>query len=493
MPARDETALQEYVRTSVRRVAWMREILRSLGINVAAGDLGKKGQAGLAACRTELLRIAATHPVFLSLALDAWELAGADDDEEEGGEDEADGVHPQASLLPAPDENALYDQFPTIEDLADLRWLPVSGEYAAAGGDAEPIAQGELGIQLAKALEQIAALQISQADLESSLERRARAQAVQLFKDSNAGVAEVTLVGGRQSRRERHAATAFELHPEFAVGPWDRTVRYENEFEEPATARDFEAVLFNCNMRADDHARLQKQAGVVPDIWRNPPKFSAKDVSLLDAAGQKRDEDWTSEQETLLRPLKPVVRALDFVARALEHVDNSEHDDSLDDFESREISAASAAELLDALRQARSTLSDCVHSTAFQVTKIQKLRDTSLQTAVAGGEYELEDELDGADWVRDTSDLHSRAQTVRSVRKDLGKLGGKRHPNGQPRPGGGGARDGGKPKLSQWQQNKNRDNTRKQREATAAARRPKGGDKPPVRKKSEPAKAGKGP
>ena len=34
---------------------------------------------------------------------------------------------------------------------------------------------------------------------------------------------------------------------------------------------------------------------------------------------------------------------------------------------------------------------------------------------------------------------------------------------------------------------------RLQREATAAARRPKGGDKPPVRKKTEPAKAGKGP
>ena len=255
------------------------------------------------------------------------------------------------------------------------------------------------------------------------------------------------------------------------------------------TVGDFESILYNCDMRADDHARMQKQSQVEPDVWRNPPKFSAKDVSLLDAAGQKRDEDWCAEQELLLKPLKPVVRALDFVAHALSFVDNSEHDDSLDDFESRSISADSAAEILDALRQARSTLSDCVHATGYAVTKIQKQRDTSLQTAVAGGEYALEDELDGADWVRDTAGIHSRAQVVRSVRKDLGKVGAKRYPNGQRQPGAA-DRPGGR--LSEYQQKKNRENTRKQRAATAAARSKKG-DKPPFKKKPESAKgAGKG-
>ena len=57
--------------------------------------------------------------------VDAWEFEPAssgDDDEEEAGDAEADEVHPQASLLPAPDE----DSFPSSEDLADLKWLPAS-------------------------------------------------------------------------------------------------------------------------------------------------------------------------------------------------------------------------------------------------------------------------------------------------------------------------------------------------------------------------------
>ena len=238
MPARDETALKEYVRASVRRVVWMREILRSLGINVASGDLGKTGQAGLAACRAELLRIAATHPVYLSLAIDAWELvpdSGGDDDEDEGGEDEAAGVHPQAPLLPARAEDSLYEQFPTIGELPDLKWLPVSDEYAPAGGEPPAIETDAVGLQLAKALEQITALQKAQDDLESSFERRARAQAVQLFKDSNAGVAESPAASAMRPQPFLFMMNSLWARCKgtydtttFVPSPWQRDVRYDN-------------------------------------------------------------------------------------------------------------------------------------------------------------------------------------------------------------------------------------------------------------------------
>ena len=142
-----------------------------------------------------------------------------------------------------------------------------------------------------------------------------------------------------------------------------------------------------------------------------------------------------------------MVRALDFVAAALDCVPSDENVEELAAGESAAISADDAATLLRELRSVRSMLSDCVHTVAHGVTLVQKKRDKALQTAVTGDEFDLEEELDeeSADWVIDTSALHARAKAVRAVRKDLKgtNFQPRSRPNGTRRGGGGGRSQGG--------------------------------------------------
>ena len=470
MPARNTETLCDELR-AIRKRAWFHEIFQNLGLDATADRYSGGGSKGSRSCRTELLRIAASHPVILSLALDAWEY----EDEDEDGDDD----HPQGDLLPDPD--TLFEEFPSTEDLPDLVWSDARSVYATAGEALAPVPPEDVAAQLATALLAIADLQGKQADMERDMDKRARAQAVQLFKDSNAGTAEVTLVGGRQSRREVHAATAYELHPGFAVAPWDRSAAYTNVVTQRAlrdgtSVADFSQLLFKNSMLKDQHTRLQKFAGVQPRFWSNPPKYSSTDYGHLGAARAAADHKLREEQEEMLRPLKPVVRALDFVAAAMEWVPSCENDDSLGARESAAISAEQAGMLLVELRSVRAMLSDCVHTVAYSVTGVQKKRDSALQKALMGTDCELEEELDeeSADWVVDTSALHARAKGVRDVRKDLKPAapykprGG--NPNGGARGGKRGQQRGGGRQISQRERATNAANTAAQRKKADAAR-----------------------
>ena len=472
MPARITADLESEL-CGIRKRSWLHDIFKNLGLDSSHERYSGGGSAGSNKCRTELLRVAGTHPVLLSLALDAWTWEPDDDDDD-------DEQHPQGELLPDPEEGHLYTEFPGTDALPDLV-CDADGVYARAGEALADVPPTDLEAKLASALHAISLLESRQADMERDWDARARAQAVQLFKDSNAGTAEVTLVGGRQSRREVHAATAYELHRDFAVAPWDTSVAYENvvQMRETSTGthvHDFAKLLFDRSMRPEDFRRHQKLSAVEPKYWSNPGKYSAADYGLLGAAGTRKDEAWCEEQEALLKPLKPVVRALDFVAAALDCVPSDENVEELAAGESAAISADDAATLLRELRSVRSMLSDCVHTVAHGVTLVQKKRDKALQTAVTGDEFDLEEELDeeSADWVVDTSALHARAKGVRDVRKDLKPAapykprGG--NPNGGARGGKRGQQRGGGRQISQRERATNAANTAAQRKKADAAR-----------------------
>jgi len=179
MPARDTETLCDELR-AIRKRAWFHEIFQNLGLDATADRYSGGGSKGSTACRTELLRVAESHPVLLSLTLDAWNYEADDED----GEDQ----HPQGDLLPDPDP--LFEEFPSAEDLPDLVWSDSDGVYATAGEALRvAVPPGGEEAKLAAALLAIADLQGKYADLERDIDSRARAQAVQLFKDSNAGTA----------------------------------------------------------------------------------------------------------------------------------------------------------------------------------------------------------------------------------------------------------------------------------------------------------------
>ena len=58
MPLSNEEELKLYIRSSVRRLAWCRQLFQNLGVNPDAGDFGGTGSKAFAACRAELLRVA---------------------------------------------------------------------------------------------------------------------------------------------------------------------------------------------------------------------------------------------------------------------------------------------------------------------------------------------------------------------------------------------------------------------------------------------------
>ena len=452
MPARNTADLEHEIK-GIRKRAWLHEVFQNLGLSTEAGDFGRPGSSGTGACRRELLRIAGTHPVTLSLALDAWTFEPADG-EGEGSDDDEDAAHPQADLLPNPESD--YESFPAAAELPDLAYDSDAGVYMGHS-EQQATAITDVPAALTAALAQIKTLQDNQARLERDLDSRARAQAVRLLEDANTGLAEVSLVAASQSKREAHRATAYDLAANFQVAPWDRDAGYTNVLGTTSTRNgdtvpDFAQLLFRNSMRRDDFKRLQRLSGVQPRHWRNAGTYDAKDVGLMSAAAVKQDEAWRAEQNGLLTPLKPVVRALDCIGAALALVPSEEN--SPGGFlpgESDEIDKHDAESLLTQLRFARSMLSDAVHTVAYNVTGVQKRRDKALQREIAGGDFELDEEPeeDSGDWTMDTSALHDRAKTFRTVRRELGKTQSSRRPNG--RGGAAAGKNGGK---DGWQQKK---------------------------------------
>ena len=313
MPLRNAEGLLESLR-AIRRKPHFHELLALLGYDASARGYSAAGRSGSANCLAELERVAGTHPVTMSLALDAWEFEPASDDDDDGAGD-GDVDHPQLELLALAE--GTHEVFPAVTDKPDLLWDGEAERYAlppAVASEDEEDGDADVETPVGDTAEQLAALRSElrgmqrQAQLqreqhvalERDLDRRAYEQAVQLVKDSNAGLATVTLVAGRQSRNQVHHATAYELHPDFAVAPWDRTAAYSNtvrtfETKAGAHAPDFQQLLFRCDMRGEDHARMQKLSAVQPKFWRNPGKFSPTDQGFMGAKELQRDEDWQKE------------------------------------------------------------------------------------------------------------------------------------------------------------------------------------------------------
>lgn len=173
-------------------------------------------------------------------------------------------------------------------------------------------------------------------------------------------------------------------------------------------------------MRTEDVRRLRK-ATTDPDTWRNAPTTDSETKSVLGPALCKEDEALRLQQEEALRPVRPVISALDWLARVAVDV------------------PATAVNTVFSLQSCRQALSDAVHTVAYSVTEIQKQRDQLLLNTRAGGVVAPDERLDGANWAKNYSSLLGEADALRRMRKDLGTLGkngrGPRTPRGAPADG----------------------------------------------------------
>ena len=318
-----------------------------------------------------------------------------------------DEEHKFAELLPGTTESTWFDDGEFLATRPDLlRTLDASYgdgytyKYSTVIVNEEDTGEAaafeSMRQQLLDAQRDLQQLKDQHINMLGTVDSRARAAAVQLIKDSNARMSDVAVVASTATARERHRATAYELHDNFFVNAWNRDADSDDDeiMSSPPEGGDFEGLFFACKMVPDDFKRHQK-ANAQPQQWRNAPKLTALDQSILGTGGVSTDTGLRDKQVALLKPVKPVIAALDFIARALHCVPDV---GALGDgFEAGAISANDAAELVQQLHIARAHLSDSVHTVAYGVIGHQKSRDRLLQRAAAGGELALQEELDGAD------------------------------------------------------------------------------------------------
>ena len=340
----------------------------------------------------------------------------------------------------------------------DLLWSEEHGYYqGVAASDEEDL--GDDSAKLAQALAAIkrltrehSQLQKQVAEEKRQLPQRARAAAVQLLRDQNAGVAEVSVVSVRETAREKFLATSFKLQDNFSLHSWDRSAGLRTEMSSPPVGKDFQRIFFQNKMRTEDVRRVGR-ATADPTIWRNAPLPSPQVKSILGSDLLAQDTKLRLQQESALKPVRPVITALDWLAAIEQDI------------------PAAAENTLHSLEQARQCLSDSVHLVAHSVTALQRQRDQLLADKRAGGSTALPDELDGSDWCVDYTALLKEADNLRSMRKDLGALpkNGQRQPR-EPRgavKGAGGALSNRQKKKDAWaKRNKERGGEKKKQQLT---------------------------
>jgi len=157
MPLRNAEGLLASLR-AIRRKPHFHELLALLGYDASARGYSAAGRSGSANCLAELERVAGTHPVTMSLALDAWEFEPASDDDDDGAGD-GDVDHPQLELLALAE--GTHEVFPAVTDKPDLLWDGEAERYAlppAVASEDEEDGDADVETPVGDTAEQLAAL-----------------------------------------------------------------------------------------------------------------------------------------------------------------------------------------------------------------------------------------------------------------------------------------------------------------------------------------------
>ncbi|MDC0510959.1 hypothetical protein OAN61_00975, partial [bacterium] len=206
-------------------------------------------------------------------------------------------------------------------------------------------------------------------------------------REANLGLGRVQILPQTLSPHHLHAQSAYAMDKNSFVADW-RPREQANPaglLPSPPTQAGLRQLLFNCDMREDDRARLLKSM-VKPDVWLNAPTLGAADLAVLGPTRANQDKSLREQQESKLKQVAPLLGAISAGGSLLSAAA------SITDAQEREAVQVGAKRTIE-------HISGCLNLLAFDISALQvKRRTLALRAYSAVSGLTIEPTQRSSDW-----------------------------------------------------------------------------------------------